>query len=109
MSEITRGEIVRVGVDLAKHFTQVHAVDQAGRTFAAKPLPREKFLAWCTLQLLLGCLIAMRAAAAPTTGLTSCGRWALMRASLPALPGVAQEHVAARDFVCAVKSMDGSP
>lgn len=59
MTEITRGEIVRVGVDLAKHVIQVHAVDQAGRTVAAKPLPREKFLAWCALQLPPGCLIAM--------------------------------------------------
>lgn len=59
MTEITRGEIVRVGVDLAKHVIQVHAVDQAGRTVAVKPLAREKFLAWCTLQLPPGCLIAM--------------------------------------------------
>ena len=61
MTEITRGEIVRVGVDLAKQVIQIHAVDQAGRTVAAKPLPREKFLAWCTLQLPSGCLIAMEA------------------------------------------------
>jgi transposase len=27
MSEITRGEVVRVGVDLAKRVIQVHAVD----------------------------------------------------------------------------------
>ena len=61
MTEITRGEIVRVGVDLAKHVIQIHAVDQAGRTVTAKPLAREKFLAWCTLQLPPGCLIAMEA------------------------------------------------
>ena len=61
MTEITRGEIVRVGVDLAKHVIQIHAVDQVGRTVTAKPLAREKFLAWCTLQLPPGCLIAMEA------------------------------------------------
>ena len=31
MSEITRGLIARVGVDLAKQVIQVHAVDAAGR------------------------------------------------------------------------------
>ena len=61
MTEITRGEIVRVGVDLAKQVIQIHAVDQAGRTVTAKALAREKFLAWCTLQLPPGCLIAMEA------------------------------------------------
>src|SRR5437899_163290 len=31
MSEVTRGLIVRVGVDLAKRVIQVHAVDASGR------------------------------------------------------------------------------
>ena len=31
MEQIARGQIVRVGVDLAKHVIQVHAVDGAGR------------------------------------------------------------------------------
>ena len=34
MEQITRGEIVRVGIDLAKHVIQVHAVDSAGRVVA---------------------------------------------------------------------------
>jgi transposase len=60
MSEITRGEIVRVGVDLAKRVIQVHAVDGAGRVVVAKPLARDKFMAWCA-QLPPGCLVAMEA------------------------------------------------
>jgi len=60
MSEITRGEIVRVGVDLAKRVIQVHAVDGVGRLVAAKALQREKFSAWCA-QLPPGCLVAMEA------------------------------------------------
>ena len=38
MGEITRGEIVRVGADLAKRVIQVHAVDAAGRVVVAKAL-----------------------------------------------------------------------
>lgn len=60
MSEITRGEIARVGVDLAKRVIQVHAVDAAGRVLAAKALARDKFMDWCA-QLPRGCLVAMEA------------------------------------------------
>ena len=60
MGEITRGEIVRVGVDLAKRVIQVHAVDAAGRVVVARPLARDKFTAWCA-QLPPGCLVAMEA------------------------------------------------
>lgn len=60
MGEITRGEIVRVGVDLAKRVIQVHAVDAAGRVVTAKALARDKFSAWCA-QLPPGCLVAMEA------------------------------------------------
>lgn len=52
--------IVRVGVDLAKRVIQVHAVDAEGRVVANKPLPRERFAAWC-VQLPPGCLVAMKA------------------------------------------------
>ncbi|MEY4749898.1 MAG: hypothetical protein RIQ60_2112, partial [Pseudomonadota bacterium] len=58
MSEITRGPIVRVGVDLAKRVIHVVAVDAAGRVVTSRPLPREKFLAWCA-QLPAGCTVAM--------------------------------------------------
>lgn len=58
MSEITRGLIARVGVDLAKRVIQVHAVDASGRVVTAKPLAREKFTAWCA-QLPPGCTVAM--------------------------------------------------
>jgi transposase len=58
MEQITRGEIVRVGVDLAKHVIQVHAVDSAGRVVAAKALSRDRFTAWC-VQLPPGCVVAM--------------------------------------------------
>jgi transposase len=58
MEQITRGQIVRVGVDLAKHVIQVHAVDSAGRVVAAKALARDRFTAWC-VQLPPGCVVAM--------------------------------------------------
>ena len=58
MDEVTRGEIVRVGVDLAKRVIQVHAVDGAGRVVTARTLTRERFMAWCA-QLPLGCVVAM--------------------------------------------------
>ena len=44
MEQITRGLIVRVGVDLAKRVIQVHGVDQSGRVVTARTLSREKFL-----------------------------------------------------------------
>jgi len=62
MSEIARGEIVRAGVDLAKHAIQVHAVDANGRVVTARMLSRDKFMAWCA-QLPPGCLVAMEACA----------------------------------------------
>jgi transposase len=60
MSEITRGEVVRVGVDLAKRVIQVHAVDAKGGVVSTRALAREKFTAWCA-QLPPGCLVAMEA------------------------------------------------
>jgi len=60
MGEITRGAIVRVGVDLAKRVIQVHAVDAAGRRVVSRALKREQFMAWCA-QLPAGCLVAMEA------------------------------------------------
>jgi len=60
MSEITRALIARVGVDLAKHVIQVHAVDAAGRRVVARSLKRDQFIAWCA-QLPAGCMVAMEA------------------------------------------------
>jgi len=60
MSEITRGLIARVGVDLAKQVIQVHAVDVAGRRVVARAIKRDQFLVWCA-QLPPGCLVAMEA------------------------------------------------
>jgi len=60
MSEITRGLIARVGVDLAKVVIQVHAVDGTGRRVVARAFKRDQFLAWCA-QLPAGCLVAMEA------------------------------------------------
>ncbi len=62
MNAITRGEIVRAGVDLAKHTIQVHAVDANGRIVTARALSRDKFMPWCA-QLPPGCLVAMEACA----------------------------------------------
>ena len=58
MEHRVRGEIVRVGVDLAKRVVQVHAVDSSGRVVVAKALARERFTAWCA-QLPPGVLVAM--------------------------------------------------
>lgn len=55
-------EITRVGADLAKRVIQVHGVDAAGKLVTNRPLPRDKFIAWCA-QLPSGCLIAMEASA----------------------------------------------
>ena len=52
-------EITRVGVDLAKRFIQVHAVDATGKVVINKQLARDKFMLWCR-QLPQGCLIAMQ-------------------------------------------------
>ena len=60
MSEITRGEVVRVGVDLAKRVLQVNAVDASGRMVANRAMPRDKFLPCCA-QLPPGCRVAMEA------------------------------------------------
>ena len=68
MSEITRGEVVRAGVDLAKRVLQVNAVDAAGRMVinrvtnrvTNRALPRDKFMPWCA-QLPPGCRVAMAA------------------------------------------------
>ena len=53
-------EITRVGVDLAKHVIQVHAVDAAGKAVTNRPLARAKFITWCA-QLPAGCMVAMEA------------------------------------------------
>ena len=58
MSEITRGQAVRVGVDLAKRVIQVHAVDAGGRVLTTRALARDKVIAWCA-QLPAGCTVAM--------------------------------------------------
>ena len=58
MSEITRGQAVRVGADLAKRVIQVHAVDAAGHVLTSRALARDKFLLWCA-QLPAGCIVAM--------------------------------------------------
>ena len=60
MGEITRGAIVRVGVDLTKLVIQVHAVCSQGRLVTSRALSRGKFMAWCA-QLPPGCVVAMEA------------------------------------------------
>lgn len=44
MSEITRGLIARVGVDLAKQVIQVHAVDGLGRRVLSRSLKRDQLI-----------------------------------------------------------------
>ena len=60
MEKITRGQAVRVGVDLAKRVIQVHAVDAAGRLVTSRALARDKFIEWCVM-LPAGCIVAMEA------------------------------------------------
>ena len=60
MEQITRGQAVRVGVDLAKRVIQVHAVGAGGRVVAARALARDKFVEWCVM-LPAGCVVAMEA------------------------------------------------
>jgi transposase len=67
-------EITRVGVDLAKHVIQVHAVDAVGHLVTNRPLARDKFLSWC-IQLPPGCRIAMEAS-------SSAHHWARKLVSL---------------------------
>lgn len=52
--------IVRVGVDLAKHVIQVHAVNASGQRVVSRSIRRDLFLAWCA-QLTSGCVVAMEA------------------------------------------------
>ena len=58
MEQITRGQAVRVGVDLAKRVIQVHAVDAGGHVLVSRAVARDKFLGWCA-QLPAGCIVAM--------------------------------------------------
>lgn len=60
MTEITRGAVARVGVDLSKRVFQVHAVDRAGRVVVARPMSPDRFFAWCSA-LPAGCVVAMEA------------------------------------------------
>ena len=60
MEQITRGQAVRVGVDLAKRVIQVHVVDACGRVVTGRALPRDKFIEW-SVKLPAGCIVAMEA------------------------------------------------
>ena len=60
MDKVIREAAVRVGVDLAKHVIQVHAVDAAGRVLTSRALARGKFIEWC-VRLPRGCMLAMEA------------------------------------------------
>jgi transposase len=74
MDKVIREGAVRVGVDLAKHVIQVHAVDSAGRVLTSKALARGKFIEWCA-RLPRGCMVAMEAS-------SSAHHWARKLVSL---------------------------
>jgi transposase len=74
MDKVIREGVVRVGVDLAKHVIQVHAVDAAGRVLSNKALARAKFIEWC-VHLPRGCMVAMEAS-------SSVHHWARKLAAL---------------------------
>jgi len=85
VEQITRGAIVRVGVDLAKHVMQVHAVDAQGRVVVARALNRERFAAWCA-QLPGGCIVAMESC-------SGAHHWARRLGSLGLEPRVIAAHL----------------
>ena len=74
MNKVIREGAVRVGVDLAKHVIQVHAVDATGRVLTTKPVARAKFIEWC-VRLPAGCMVAMEAS-------SSAHHWARKLAAL---------------------------
>jgi transposase len=78
-------EITRVGVDLAKHVIQVHAVNAAGNIVTNRPLSRDKFMAWCA-QLPAGCMIAMEAS-------SSAHHWARKLVGLSLDPRIIAAHL----------------
>ena len=80
-------EITRVGVDLAKHVIQVHAVDGSGKLRPSRALARDKFMAWCA-QLPPGCMVAMEAS-------SSAHHWARKLAVLGLEPRIIVAHLAA--------------
>jgi transposase len=61
MEKVTRVDVSRVAVDLAKNVLQIHAEDHRGRIVWAKPLARERFVGWCQSNLPAGCEVAMEA------------------------------------------------
>ena len=79
MSEATREQMIRVGVDLAKNVIQVHGVDRSGRKIAAKPIRRDQFLS-SAAQLPPGAWWRWKRAQARTPGRDDCGGSAWMRA-----------------------------
>ena len=68
-------EITTVGLDLAKHVFQVHAVDAEGDTVLRKQLRRAQVLAF--VSRLPRSLVGMEACATRITGRGSCVRWAM--------------------------------
>ncbi len=74
MDKVIREGAVRVGVDLAKHVIQVHAVDAGGRVLTTKAVARGKFIEWC-VRLPRGCMVAMEAS-------SSAHHWARKLVSL---------------------------
>lgn len=58
-TDIELNAVVTVGLDLAKHVFQVHAVDAAGRVVMSRALRRKDVLAF--FERLPSCLIGMEA------------------------------------------------
>jgi len=85
VEQITRGEIVRVGVDLAKQVIQVHAVDAIGRVVTARAIKRDRFEAWCA-QLPAGCIVAMESC-------SGAHHWARRLSALGLRPRVIAAHL----------------
>ena len=68
-------QIARIGLDIAKRWFQIHAVDENGREVLNRKLPRDKVLGF--LAALPACDVAWRRARHPTIGAVRSVVWAI--------------------------------
>jgi len=59
-------QIARIGLDIAKRWFQIHAVDEGGREVLNRKLPRDKILGF--LSALPACDVALEACSSSTIG-----------------------------------------
>ena len=64
------GEVITIGLDIAKSVFQAHGVDEAGAVVIRKRVSRAKLLEF--FASLQPCLVGMRPVLRPITGVASC-------------------------------------